>query len=561
MLKTNRAVGRVSDSPVRPLEIPPKPFRPSDLESYLSIRSDLAKLFDEHRTFLINHSDLLQAMKSDPTFARCVLKNIEIFRRLSRSPQCLRFLLSQPLLLSAVRGNPSLLDSEELWDERICLDEFKEKLESAQTFEDIRAMVSPADPEYYILPSQSALELFWVTLPPIRALIYRILISPLRLLFYIFMWLCRVLLLGSRVFKFHKLAIVCPSDRGARWSRFIFRQRPRVLVCMPFNVHAANLAYRKVIKPIVENRLGGKCVRLSYPVYGNWRARLRLHMLYSHITIIDVSLGNPNVADEREYFRILNHNLAVKKDNVLVSFDDDLDDDLDLEAKEKVIGYHHSFLSSFTEDFQSHIESVLQNLGFRRGFFDPWVLYPKPNPQFSTLDQAIAFERSWLRTEHATFNAVVGGLCSRDLTDQRHMMTRIPVPEQALALFDDWEVFVLYATTKDFRNLTYLDLPPDAEKVAIRFSGFTSRGALLDRELSVTKTSPLPGDGRKIKRPMSICLRDGRIYIDEKMFRHREYMELIPDIVRAAGQIFEDRELSAYYGKHFEGDLTFIPRR
>jgi hypothetical protein len=74
---------------------------------------------------------------------------------------------------------------------------------------------------------------------------------------------------------------------------------------MPFDCEPSEIALRLVIRPIVENYFGGRCIRFRDRVGGDWRRGLRAEMLDSHFVVFDLSFNNSNVQRELDYFDTL----------------------------------------------------------------------------------------------------------------------------------------------------------------------------------------------------------------------------------------------------------------
>lgn len=200
---------------------------------------------------------------------------------------------------------------------------------------------------------------------------------------------------------------------------WLFRQTPSVLVCMPFHSEQPEIAYRLVVKPLVERFFGGKCVRLTHPTVGDWRRDLRRELLYSHLAVFDLSFDNESVRLEKEYYDAF-AKATVEKRYICISY---MWDRPPLIGERRLprpkvsadcLYYDCSDddLIDFAEQLTQRMRSELVSIGFRKGIMDPWVIYPQPPPAgldvdtIDTEEEAAQFEKEWvenIRFRHADF--------------------------------------------------------------------------------------------------------------------------------------------------------------
>ncbi len=53
----------------------------------------------------------------------------------------------------------------------------------------------------------------------------------------------------------------------------------------------------------------------------------------------------------------------------------------------------------------------------------------------------------------------------------------------------------------------------------------------------------------KIERPRTVCLEDGRIFVEEKMLEDKAYLKTLPEIIGFAGMMFGKKESDLYEKK------------
>jgi len=247
----------------------------------------------------------------------------------------------------------------------------------------------------------------------------RVLIFPLRLVFYMGLKSLRFVVIGIDAIILKGRLLTRAPWRLGIVARFLFRQTPKVLVCMPFGDPACESMYRHILKPIVKWHLGGKCVRISHPVPGDWRESLRESMLFTHVTVFDLSLCNENVLLEKSYHDELMKTFSLEKRMVCISYDWNENylglmerglripwsrKEFEKQCGHEIVFYEYftSPIGPFADALQRRLEEALEGIGFQRGFFDPWVVYPKTPEDLpgdvsmiDSVDEALEIRERW----------------------------------------------------------------------------------------------------------------------------------------------------------------------
>lgn len=181
---------------------------------------------------------------------------------------------------------------------------------------------------------------------------------------------------------------------------------------MPFDHEPTEIAYRLVVKPLIEIVFGGKCIRLRHKVgheNDDWQKMLLKEFVSSHAFIFDLSYDNEHVRREREFYRIFCEIKGGRfRDEQAIHISTMSDDPFPEMGIPKPVRirptivddtlYYHwqqDYLLDFSHALRDRIQSALEGIGFERGVFDLWVLYPKTTRY--DLEWAAAFESYWLQ--------------------------------------------------------------------------------------------------------------------------------------------------------------------
>jgi len=132
------------------------------------------------------------------------------------------------------------------------------------------------------------------------------------------------------------------------------------------------------------------------------------------------------------------------------------------------------------------------------------------------------------KEEKEIFNAVIEGAYHDLWTDLNYKIAQLEVPEEVSVLNDSTYRYLLYGKTDDFENIK-TDSNADGLERKIDFLGFCE-GVVLPY---------MGGIPNLLERPRAVCLRDGRIFVDEHMLTNSAYLKAIPSIVKAAGELFK----------------------
>ncbi|PIN81279.1 hypothetical protein COV11_02265 [Candidatus Woesearchaeota archaeon CG10_big_fil_rev_8_21_14_0_10_30_7] len=138
-----------------------------------------------------------------------------------------------------------------------------------------------------------------------------------------------------------------------------------------------------------------------------------------------------------------------------------------------------------------------------------------------------------------SFNAVVEGTAQDDWMTLNYKLTRIEVPENVVVLNDGVYKYKLHGRTEDFENVQVTNAEAGDLEAKINFLGFCE-GVVLPY---------CGGISNFLQRPRAICMRDGRVYIDENMATDDSYVNAVSLVVKTAGEIFSEQKLSKLYSQ------------
>lgn len=137
--------------------------------------------------------------------------------------------------------------------------------------------------------------------------------------------------------------------------------------------------------------------------------------------------------------------------------------------------------------------------------------------------------------EREDFNAVIEGGYSHG---ERHLyfkIDRIEVPENARVLDDGTLKYLLVGRARNFEDFQIIN--GEADGLESQVSSLCLGGFVLELGIPV------------LEKPRALCMRDGRIYIEESMKLDRAYLEVLSSVVQTAGEIFGDEIFSELYEK------------
>lgn len=136
------------------------------------------------------------------------------------------------------------------------------------------------------------------------------------------------------------------------------------------------------------------------------------------------------------------------------------------------------------------------------------------------------------------FNAVIEGTYHDEWSTLNYKLARLQVPENAAVLNDGTYKYQLHGKTADFKNLQKAAGESSLE-AKIEFIGFCN-GVVLPY---------MGGIPCILERPRTVCMKDGRIFVDEHMSTDKLYMDAMTSIMGSAGKIFQDKKFSDLYNK------------
>ena len=135
------------------------------------------------------------------------------------------------------------------------------------------------------------------------------------------------------------------------------------------------------------------------------------------------------------------------------------------------------------------------------------------------------------------FNAVVEGTYHDQWITLNFKITRIEIPENTAVLNDGVYKYRLHGRTDDFEHVQRVNGESGDLEAKINFLGLYE-GFVLPYKGGILNI---------LERPRTVCMRDGRVYIDEDMAIDKFYLSAVPSIVKAAGEMFGKEALSELY--------------
>ena len=127
------------------------------------------------------------------------------------------------------------------------------------------------------------------------------------------------------------------------------------------------------------------------------------------------------------------------------------------------------------------------------------------------------------KKERKEFNAVIEGTYHDNWSNLNYKITQIEVPENTAVLNDGTYKYKLHGRTDDFENVQRVNGEAGDLEAKIDFLGFI------------------------LERPRTVCMRDGRIFVDDHMITNKAYLDAVSSVVKTAGEIFGEKKFSELY--------------
>ncbi|MBI2110464.1 hypothetical protein HYT51_01665 [Candidatus Woesearchaeota archaeon] len=143
------------------------------------------------------------------------------------------------------------------------------------------------------------------------------------------------------------------------------------------------------------------------------------------------------------------------------------------------------------------------------------------------------------KKERKNFNAVVEGTYHDEWRNLNYKLTQIEVPEDTAVLNDGIYKYKLHGRTGDFKNVQIVNGESGGLETKIDFLGFCE-GVVLPYDGGIPNI---------LERPRAVCMRDGRIYVDEHLATYESYVDAISSVVKTAGEIFREKKFSELYDR------------
>ena len=135
--------------------------------------------------------------------------------------------------------------------------------------------------------------------------------------------------------------------------------------------------------------------------------------------------------------------------------------------------------------------------------------------------------KSMIDSNQPSFNAVVEGTEQDEWPRFYFKLVSIIVPEGSIKIGDGVYAYELHGRTKDYGMIEPAQGTPNLE-AKIDFLGFCPGVVLRDHPTQV------------LGRPRAVCMRDGRIFIDQDMRREELYVSMLMEALPVVGKLFSD---------------------
>ena len=142
-----------------------------------------------------------------------------------------------------------------------------------------------------------------------------------------------------------------------------------------------------------------------------------------------------------------------------------------------------------------------------------------------------------IKKERKDFNAVIEGTYHDDWSNLNYKIIQLDIPENIAILCDGTYKYKLYGRTQDFADVTKVNGAAGDLETKIDFLGFCE-GVVFPYGRGIPNI---------LERPRTVCMRDGRIFIDDQMITDQTYLDTVLAVVKTAGKIFSDKRFSELY--------------
>jgi hypothetical protein len=134
------------------------------------------------------------------------------------------------------------------------------------------------------------------------------------------------------------------------------------------------------------------------------------------------------------------------------------------------------------------------------------------------------------------FNAIIEGTEQDEWRLFYFKLAHVEVQERVARINDRVYRYELHGKTKDYSHIENAESQPGLE-AKVDFLGFCP-GVVL-------RSSPV----QVLGRPRTVCMRDGRIFIDEHMKEDSQYVEALVKSLEDMGKMFNDKRTDEWYRK------------
>lgn len=139
--------------------------------------------------------------------------------------------------------------------------------------------------------------------------------------------------------------------------------------------------------------------------------------------------------------------------------------------------------------------------------------------------------------EEEIINTVIEGTFQDEWYSLHYKIALLNIPED-VSVLDEGEYknkYRLYGRTEDFKNIQQVMVEEkNGSELKLDCGLWVCSGVVLPY------VGGIPGI---LDRPRTVCTRDGRIFIEEDMIKNSIYLNVLPEILSIAGELFKKKEL------------------
>ena len=132
-----------------------------------------------------------------------------------------------------------------------------------------------------------------------------------------------------------------------------------------------------------------------------------------------------------------------------------------------------------------------------------------------------------------SFNAVIEGSFQEGWKTLHYKIAELQIPTDTNLLNDGQYQYRLFGRTEDFQTIIQFSGKGNILETRLESLSYCN-GIILPIESSVLEYD--------LERPRAVCMRDGRIFVDNDMLDDKLYLDAFQKIVKNCGEIFQSEE-------------------